>query len=95
MSFLRKLFGSRSSGTTGAWEEPQVETHEGFTIAADPIKEGGQYRLAGTISKEIDGETKSHSLVRADMFTDKDQAIEFTLRKAKQVIKEQGERMFG
>ena len=94
MSFFKKLFGSRSSGATGTWEQPKEEVHEGFTIAATPIKEGGQYRLAGTISKQVDGELKSHQLIRADLFTDQDQAVEFTIRKAKQVIAEQGERMF-
>ena len=100
MSFFKKLFGIKSSGTSGAWEEPgsgggAEEMHEGFTIAAAPQKEGGQYRLAGTISKEIGGEVKSHQLIRADLFTSQDEAVQFTIRKAKQVIKEQGDRMFG
>jgi len=56
---------------------------------------GGQYRLAGTISKEVDGEIKTHKLIRADMFSDRDEAVSFTVRKAKQVIGEQGDRLFG
>lgn len=100
MSFFKKFFGIKSSGTTGAREESgsgsdAQEVHEGFTIAAAPQKEGGQYRLAGTISKDIGGEMKTHHLIRADLFSDKDEAVQFTIRKAKQVIKEQGERMFG
>lgn len=99
MSFLKKLFGINSSSTSGAGDKTgsgsdAQEVHEGFTIAAEPQKEGGQYRLAGTISKEVDGEMKTHHLIRADVFSDKDEAVQFTIRKAKQVIKEQGERMF-
>ncbi|MFD0916335.1 HlyU family transcriptional regulator [Pseudahrensia aquimaris] len=96
MSFLKKLFGgSKSSGATGSWAEPDAqEEHEGYTIAAAPVSEGGQFRLAGTISKEIDGEVKTHQLIRADMFPNKEEAVAFTFRKAKQVIKEQGDRLF-
>lgn len=95
MSFFKKLFGKKSSGVSASWQPDAEEVHEGFAIAAAPLKEGDQYRLAGTISKEIDGEVKSHKLIRADVFVNKDEAVAFTLRKARQVIDEQGERLFG
>jgi hypothetical protein len=47
------------------------------------------------VSREISGETKEHRLVRADMFSSRDEAAEAAIRKAKLVIKEQGDRMFG
>ena len=65
-----------------------------FTITPNPQREGSQYRLAGIISKEIDGEVKSHHLIRADMFGSADECGEACIRKAKQVIKEQGDRLF-
>ena len=93
MSFFKRLFGG---GDSGQAPKPAAETeHKGFQIAATPQAEGGQYRLHGMISKEIDGETKTHTLIRADLFPDADQCAEVTLRKAKQVIDEQGERIFG
>ena len=74
---------------------PAAETdYNGFAITAAPQKEGGQFRLAGTIAKDIDGERKEHRLIRADLFTDRDEAADATIRKAKQVIDEQGDGVF-
>ncbi len=89
MSLLKRLFG----GGTKAQAEPAVE-HEGFQITVTPQPEGGQFRLCGIISKEIDGETRQHKLIRADMFPSLEDAKEATLRKAKQVIDEQGDGLF-
>ena len=92
MSFFKKLFGIGSGGCAVA-EEPVI--HEGYRIVAAPMKEGGQYRLAGVIAKEINGEEKIHQLIRADVFSSRDEAVDFTIRKAKQVIAEQGDKLFG
>lgn len=97
MSFLKKLFGGGPADNMSA-AEPRVaaeDSHEGFEIAATPIPEGGQYRLAATITKEIGGETKTHKLVRADLFQTEEEATQFAIRKARQLIDEQGERIFG
>jgi hypothetical protein len=90
MSFLKKLFG----GKTGEAVAAASEMHEGYVITPAPISEGGQFRLCADIRKEVGGEMKTHRLIRADMFATADQAIEASVTKAKQVIKEQGERMF-
>lgn len=95
MSFFKKLFG-RGAGASASFDAPMAtEEHEGFTIEATPMKDGGQYRLAATISKEVDGELKTHKLIRADMFPSTDDCVKFTMIKAKQVIKEQGDRLLG
>ena len=93
MSFWKKLFG----GDAPAKEEPPLDPveHKGFTIRPAPFIEDGQYLTCGIITKEIDGEVKEHRLIRADRFASKDDAVEVTLRKARQVIDEQGERIFG
>ena len=93
MSFLKKLFGGSSEP-----KSPKVaaeETYQGFHIAATPIPEGGQYRLAADVSKQVEGEDRTHRLIRADLFTSDDEAATFAIRKAKQMIDEQGERLFG
>jgi len=94
MSFLKKLFGGGGSSDAGAATPVEETEYEGFAIAATPMKEGGQFRLCATVSKEISGERKEHTLIRADLFTSKDEAAKFAIRKAKQMIDEQGERLF-
>lgn len=92
MSFWKKLFGGGSQ-TAEAPGEP-VE-HKGYTILPTPFLEGGQFQTCGVISKEINGEVKEHRFIRADRFSSKEDAVEVTIRKAQQVIDEQGDRIFG
>ncbi|MBB4002176.1 HlyU family transcriptional regulator [Aurantimonas endophytica] len=96
MSFLKKLFGGGGGSREPA--APRIaatETYEGFALAATPMPEGGQFRLAATITKTVAGEEKVHRLIRADMFASQDEAAQAGLRKARQVVDEQGEAMFG
>ncbi|SJZ94103.1 HlyU family transcriptional regulator [Consotaella salsifontis] len=93
MSFLKKLFGGAAAPS-----EPKpaaVEDYKGFTVKAAPMREGAQFRLAALIEKAVGGELKSHHLIRADLFQSEDEATQASLRKAHQVIDEQGERLFG
>ena len=92
MSFLKRLFGG-SDGEKKSAKIPTVE-HMGFEIVPAPHDEGGQFRLAGTIKKEIDGETKEHLLIRADMFPSLEDAREATVAKARRLIDEQGDSLF-
>jgi len=86
MSLFSKLFGGGGSAP-----EPETESYEGFTITPNPAREGGRFRVGATIEK--DGQT--HQLIRADMLETLDEANEASVRKAKQMIDEQGTRMFG
>lgn len=90
MSFLKKLFG----GGDTPKPEPTAETHKGYRISPTPVAEGNTYRVAATIEKEVDGEMRSHKLVRADTLQGLEEAQAACIRKAKQVIDEQGERIF-
>ena len=83
------------SGGYVAPAAPEPETYEGFRIFPEPIKEGGGYRLGARIEKEVGGETKVHRLIRADVFQAEDEAVKYSLSKAKQMIDQQGERLFG
>ena len=93
MSFLKRLFGG---GTATPAALPTRETeHKGFTIRAEPYKsDGGQFQTAGTIAKLVDGEPKLHRFVRADRHGSVDDALEFSLAKGRQIVDEQGDRMF-
>ena len=96
MSFWKKLFGAGggddASVATGA-NAPQ-EVYKGFTIRASLLPAGSEFQLAGTIEKEIEGVMKRHDFVRADRFGSKDDAATYTLAKGRQIIDEQGERLF-
>ena len=92
MSFFKKLFGGGGAATEA--KPVKSAEYKGFTIEARPYKEGGQFQLAGMISKEIDGVRKEHKYVRADRFTSIDEAAEIALVKGRQIIDEQGENIF-
>lgn len=91
MSLLKKLFGG---GSAKAAPSHASERHQGYDITPTPMPDGGQFRLCAEITKEIEGDLKTHRLIRADMFADDEQAAQAAIGKAKQVIKEQGERIF-
>ena len=88
MSLLSRLFGKSPSPS-----EP-AEEYKGFSIRPDLGKSGSQFRLGARIEKEIDGTLRNHDLIRADTFQDRDQAVTASLAKARQVIDEQGDRLF-
>ena len=96
MSFLKRLFGGGggSDESAGGSSAKQIE-YKGFTIAATPYKNDGQYQTSGVVSKEIDGLLKEHRFVRADRFAALDDAVDVSLRKGQQIVDEQGERIFG
>jgi hypothetical protein len=94
MSFFKRLFGGGSSGSDSTKPAKTLE-YKDFMIEAKPYKEGGQFQLAGVISKEIGGVRKEHAFVRADRFTSIEEAADIALAKGRQIIDEQGEKIFG
>ena len=94
MSFLKKLLGLGGGAQGGKPAEAPVQEHGGFTIRATPYQEGGQWQMCGVISKEVGGETKEHRFIRADRFPGKEDAVEFTFAKARQIIDMNGEKIF-
>lgn len=92
MSFFSSLFGRLTPAPAEKIVEP-VE-YKGFIIRPAPFKSEGQYQTAGTIEREVGGVRKEHRFIRADAFASFDDAVAFTLSKARQMIDLQGERMF-
>ncbi|RYH02342.1 hypothetical protein EU805_10865 [Salipiger sp. IMCC34102] len=92
MSWLGKFFGGGKSerGDSAPAEAASVE-HKGHRITPTPQAEGKTYRLAARI--ERDG--KVHTLIRADTFTDPQEASQAAIAKARQVIDEQGASLYG
>ena len=92
---LTSLFSGSGGGSPAAAPAPtKGEDYKGFTIRATPFKESGQYQTCGTVEKEIGGEMKSHRFIRADRFASEKEAADFSLTKARQLVDEQGERLF-
>ncbi|OWV94216.1 transcriptional activator HlyU [Rhizobium sp. R72] len=84
--------GKSADAPAGVSSEPQL--YGDCTIYAEPQKEGGQYRLAGRIEKTVGGEVLIRNFIRADMFGSSDDAIECTVRKAQQIIDQNGPSLF-
>ncbi|MDQ0320382.1 hypothetical protein QO002_002520 [Pararhizobium capsulatum DSM 1112] len=95
-SFFAKLFGISSASTEKATSggAAKTETYADCLIKAAPMREGSQFRLAGSIEKTIDGEIRVRSFIRADLFTSEQDAIDATLRKAHQIIDQNGPSLF-
>jgi hypothetical protein len=90
MAFWSKWFSSTpASEVSGKSLE-----YKGYIIEAKPFKEGGQFQLAGEISKDIDGQKKVHRFVRADRFTDKDEAADIAISKGQLIVDQMGDAMF-
>ncbi|MDP5084350.1 MAG: HlyU family transcriptional regulator [Yoonia sp.] len=85
MALFSKLFGG---GKTPEASPP--ETYKDFAIFAVPLKESDGWRISARIEK--DGQT--YTLIRADVIQSKEQADAASIAKAKQMIDEQGDRLF-
>lgn len=95
MSWLSKIFGGGGAGGAAPkGAAANAEEYNGFRIIPEPQKEGGQFRIAARIEKDVDGATKVHHLIRADTMAGFDQAVQASVSKARQMIDEQGERIF-
>jgi hypothetical protein len=89
---LKRLGGSVPKEAEAPVESP-VE-YEGYTITPTPMKDASGWRVAARIAREIDGELRTHEMIRADVFGERAFVVEISLRKARQCIDERGERLF-
>ncbi len=93
MSLFSRLFGGASDGAPEAQHEP--EHYKGFDIHPEPVPDGSNWRIGARIQKEVDGALRTHQMVRADTLSDRDTAAAQSVIKAKRLIDEQGEGLFG
>jgi hypothetical protein len=90
MSLLSRLFGGGAPKPP-----PEPEDHKGFAITPCPIREGSRFRISARIEKTVGGTPRSHTLIRADVYESEGDAIAASAAKARQMIDEQGDRLFG
>ena len=88
MSIFSKFFGSKPK------PQAEPEVHKDYRIFAEPQSEQGGFRIAARIEKDIDGDTKTHQMIRADKCQSMEDATETTLLKAKMLIDQQGDSIF-
>lgn len=94
-NFFSKLFGGGTpKGSSSPVEEDPVAYSECSIISVPEKTDDGQWRLSGQIVRISDGVAMTRSFVRVDTFTSREQAVEFTLRKGKQIIDQQGDLVF-
>jgi hypothetical protein len=97
MSFWKRLFGGGAETPATGPETAKVlkeAEHKGFTIRATPYPEAGQFQTAGRVVKTVDGVEREHRFIRADRFADAEAAADCALQKGRQLVDEQGERLF-
>ncbi|MBM6592883.1 HlyU family transcriptional regulator [Microvirga pudoricolor] len=96
-SGLKGLFSRLSgNGESGGQDEAPGEATEykGFRIRPAPYPSRGQFQTAGVIEKDFPTGVKEHRFVRAETHASKDDAVSFALAKGRQIIDEQGDRIF-
>jgi hypothetical protein len=94
--FLSKLFGfggGDAAAPTGG--KQRMERIGEYAVYATPMKEGGQWRLAGRIESDAPEGLMVRKFIRADIFSSEGDAVETTFRKAKQIIDQHGAGLFG
>ncbi len=96
-SILKDLWNRfAGGGGTSGREEPATEAveYKGFRIRPAPYSSKGGYQTAGVIEKDSETGMKEHRFVRAETHPSKDDAAAFAIAKGKQIIDEQGDRIF-
>jgi hypothetical protein len=88
MSFLKKLFGGGKAEEVAAVAPSQQ--YKGYVIRATPFKDKERFQVCGVIAKEIDGEIRENTFIRADSSPMRDDAVEMTFFKARQIIDQGG-----
>ena len=91
-AFARLVGGSGREKADAPEGEP-VE-YNGYRIRPAPYLSNGQYQTAGTIEKDFPDGVKQHKFIRAETHPGRDDAIAFAISKGKQIIDQQGDRIF-
>ena len=95
-SLWTRLAGAGADAEAGG-DAPRLEAveYKGYRIRPAPYPATGGYQTAGVIEKDAsDGSVKEHRFVRAETHPSRDDAAAFAVQKGRQIIDQQGERIF-
>lgn len=92
-NFLRHVMAPKRKEATDQESGTAVD-YKGCTIRPTPRRQGSRWLTAGVIRKRFADGVKEHRFIRADTHGVKDDADAFSIAKAKQIIDEQGDRLF-
>ncbi|MGB7432240.1 MAG: HlyU family transcriptional regulator [Ahrensia sp.] len=90
VGFFKKLFGGGDAAGASPADAGADETYKDVEIRVQPVSDGSQWRVAGTLAKTIDGEVITRRFMRADMLPSKEEARTVALSKAKLIIDQNG-----
>lgn len=96
-SFVSKVLsflGGKAPAAVNAPAEESREVYQDCTLIAQPIRDGNQFRIAGRIEKKSGDSILQRHFIRADVFNGEKEAVEFTLRKARQIVDQHGASLF-
>lgn len=91
---LKSWFGKLMSPRVPEDRPGEAVEYQGYSILPRPKAQGSQFYTAGVISKEFAEGRKEHHFIRADTHTSHESACQHSVQKARQIIDEQGERLF-
>ncbi|MDX1488145.1 MAG: HlyU family transcriptional regulator [Acidiferrobacterales bacterium] len=94
LKFLRTLI-SGETASPGPTTNAEPVHYQGYTIVATPREVGAGWTTEGDITKEVGGIVKSQHFIRIDTHSNRSDAISFSILKAKKIIDEQGDVLFG
>ena len=97
MQILKALW-SRLAGAGGSAPapEPPAEAveYKGYRIRPTPFAAKGGYQTSGVIEKDFAEGAKESPFIRAETHPSRDDAAAFAVAKGRQIIDEQGDRVF-
>ncbi len=93
---IMRFFRKRDDGAgSGPGKVAAREDYHGYELLARPVKEGAQWRVAGTIrTRDAANDSAGYDFVRADTMADHDECVQMCLAKARKLVDEQGGRLF-
>ncbi len=91
---LKSWFGKLMTPREREDKPGEAVEYQGNSIVPRPKAQGGQFYTAGVISKELAGGRREHYFIRADTHASHAGACQHSVQKARQIIDEQGERLF-